>query len=503
MHTSKKLTLLLSLCLIITVFLSIYLIGCSSLLTSTPKKPQAQTPASFVSVDINPTIDLILDQNNVVMSVTGANHDGKVLLFDEDGIVGSTLDVAISNITALAVKYDYLTAEINTISVSVVSREDSSNILQMLEDGITKTASGFQLPVSIEKEINLALEEELSDLKEKYPDNEYIQSLDTAGLCLAKRAQKNGEPIESICSKSLNELLARVNRMQSDAMSKFDHTYSAQVEKAQYLFDSANSVLQNGLRVCFYLENTSLLDISSLQKTLRSLEYTLAKATKLTLEYFDTCLDLNSVDERYYVDEDTLQKVADMLGKSYDEVMSKTHAQEMDGRIAIDELNLQSYINALYRNASDTVAEQIKDVYPSINEICSSSTAMVNGRDGVVEFLTQTLEDVFSSTQLSSLSVITNTYASHFATLIKGFLPDDLDISNKESIADAISQLNEKISALEEDFIQEDEQAFTEYCEQNKLAQNLLELRDQLASTLADIKQNAINSLSQEKATRL
>lgn len=503
MQTSKKLTILLSLCLILTVFLSIYLIGCSSLLTSTPKKPQSQTPTSFVSVDINPTIELILDQNGVVMSVAGANHDGKVLLFDEDGIVGSTIDVAISNITFLAVKYDYLTEEGNTISVSVVSGEDSSNILQTLEDNITKTASNFQLPVYVEKEINLALEEELSALKEQYPDNEHIQSLDTAGLCLAKRAQQNGESIESVCSKPLDNLLAKVNEMQSDAMSKFDNDYSAQVEKAQYLFDSAGTVLQNGLRVCFYLENASILDVSSLQKTFQSLEYTLAKATKLTLEYFDACLDLSSVDKQFYVDEDTVQNIADMLGKSYDEVISKTHAQEVDGRIVIDEQDLHSYINALYRNANDTAAEQIKDAYSSINTLLSSSTAIVDGRDGTVEFLTQTLEDVFSSTQLASLSAITNMYASHFATLITDLLPDDLDVSNKESIAYAISQLDVTISAFEEDFIQEDEQAFTQYCEQNKLAQNLLELRDQLASTLADIKQDAINSLSQEKATRL
>lgn len=503
MRSSKRLTLLVSLCLILTVFLSIYLIGCNSLLTSTPKKSQPQTPTSFVSVDINPSIELILDQNGVVMSVAGANHDGKVLLFDEDGIVGSTIDVAISNITSLALKYGYLTEDNDTISLSVVSDKNSDSILQTLEENIQKVALNSELNVSIAQEINLVLQEELSALKTQYPNNEDIQSMDIAHLNLAKRAQQSGESLADVCSKSLDELLAKANEVQSDAMSKFDTFYTTQVEKAQYLFDSACSILENGLRVSFYLKNATHFDLSAMANSLVSLEYTLAKASKLTLEYFDACLDLNSVDTQYYLDDATLKAIANELGTTVDVVLEKTHAIEQDGVITIDKHDLTSYINTLYRNADESTAELIKDAYAKINALLSSSVTIADGHDGAVEFMTSTFESVIAQSPLASLKALASEYASNITSLIEGFFPDDIDMSSKESIQDAIADIDETISSLEEKLPSEDEQAFLQYCEQNKLSQCLSDLRSQLSSTIASLKQSASALLSQEKTARL
>lgn len=503
MRSSKRLTILVSLCLILTVFLSIYLIGCNSLLTSTPKKQQPQTPTSFVSVDINPSIELILDQNGVVMSVAGANHDGKVLLFDEDGIVGSSLDVAIGNITSLAVKYGYLTENNDTISVNVVSDENTESILKTLENSIQKVATSAELSLSLKQEVSLSLQQELSSLKDKYPGDDNIQSLDVAHLCLAKRAQQNGESLLDVCTKSVDELLLRVNEAQSDAMSKFDTYYSTQVEEAQYLFDSACSILQNGLRVSFYLDNAGLFDVEALTNAYTSLKYTLAKSTKLMLEYFDTCLDLNCVDAQYHLEEESLQSIANMLGTTYDELLSKTHAKENDGHITVEEQDLTSYINTLYRNADETSAQAIKSAYSSIGDILSSSLTPANGRDGAVDFMKNTIESALASTPLSSLNTLANTYAEHITTLIEGFFPSDLDLADKQSIADAIEQLDAEISSLEEALPSEDEQAFLEYCEQNALAQKIAQLRNELSNTLDTLKQNAINTLSKEKTAIL
>lgn len=507
MRATKKLTILISLCLILTVFLSIFLIGCNSLLTNIPKKSQSQTPTSFVSIDINPSIELILDQNGVVMSIAGTNHDGKVLLFDEDGIVGSSLDVAMSNITALAVKYGYLTEDNDTVSASVVSSDDSKSIVQTLENSIQRVAKDTQLTLSLKQEVNLSLQEELSALKKEYSDHPDIQSMDIAHLCLAKRAQHSEESLVEVCSKSLDELLLRVNEVQSDAMSKFDNSYSTQVESAQYLFDSACSILQNGLQVCFYyknyIDNADLLDFQSMQKVRVSLQYTLAQATKLALEYFDTCLNLDSVNARYYLDKDSVQAIADKLNTSYDEIISKTHASLQDDVIAIDEQDLKSYINTLYRNADSAMAQNIQNAYSSIEAILNSSLSMVDGHDGAVEFLAETLESILSSSPLSTLSDIADKYASQIATFIGDYFPKDLDISSKESIKSAISQLDDKIKSLEEKLPDDDTQAFTQYCEENELAQNIAKFRDRLTNKLANLKQDAITALSEEKASRL
>ena len=63
------------------------------------KKAEAQT---FVSMDINPSVEFTLDKNNKVLSVHGANEDGQVLLYGEEGIVGADIEVATAKVLELA-----------------------------------------------------------------------------------------------------------------------------------------------------------------------------------------------------------------------------------------------------------------------------------------------------------------------------------------------------------------------------------------------------------------
>ena len=51
-----------------------------------------------------------------------AQTDGKVLLFEESGIVGAELDVALGNIASCAVRYGYVKDDAN-VSVEVVSEK--------------------------------------------------------------------------------------------------------------------------------------------------------------------------------------------------------------------------------------------------------------------------------------------------------------------------------------------------------------------------------------------
>ena len=126
MRKKVGLTICLALCLLVTVFSAMCLIACNSIYTSnnTPASPKA---TSFVSIDINPSVELVLDQNNVVMSANGANNDGKALLFEEDGIVGAELDVAIANLATLAVRYGYV-QDGSDVSVEVVSSKEKNDI---------------------------------------------------------------------------------------------------------------------------------------------------------------------------------------------------------------------------------------------------------------------------------------------------------------------------------------------------------------------------------------
>ncbi|MCX4286664.1 MAG: hypothetical protein OSJ68_05175, partial [Clostridia bacterium] len=105
--------------------------------------------AAFVSLDINPSLELTLDKNNKVISVYGANEDGQVLLYGEDGIIGADIEVATARILELAKEMGYVD-ESNTVVQTTVSSDKKGK-----EDSIYSKINA-QVTVSAEK-LNLAL----------------------------------------------------------------------------------------------------------------------------------------------------------------------------------------------------------------------------------------------------------------------------------------------------------------------------------------------------------
>ena len=99
--------------LLMAVVMGFTLIGCIGGATEEAKA------SSYVSVDINPSIELTLDQNDKVISVRGANEDGQVLLYGETGLVGVDVQTAIAKITDLAVELGYLSEDNKVVGTSV------------------------------------------------------------------------------------------------------------------------------------------------------------------------------------------------------------------------------------------------------------------------------------------------------------------------------------------------------------------------------------------------
>lgn len=116
----------LSLVLIMFFMVSFFLIGCK-------KETQEEKELSRVTVDINPSIELIVDEENKVVSVTALNDDGNVIIVGE-AIVGKTVEEAISVIVSVATETGYLVkgeveATENDIEISVSGDEKAQKEL--------------------------------------------------------------------------------------------------------------------------------------------------------------------------------------------------------------------------------------------------------------------------------------------------------------------------------------------------------------------------------------
>jgi hypothetical protein len=91
--------------------------------------------ATVLTIDINPSVKLSLDQDDVVLSVKAMNDDAKTLNFD--GIVGMTAEKAVEHIVTLARESGFINAddlEDDYVLITTVPMTDKS---QQKLDGLT------------------------------------------------------------------------------------------------------------------------------------------------------------------------------------------------------------------------------------------------------------------------------------------------------------------------------------------------------------------------------
>lgn len=87
----------------------------------------------FVSVDINPSIQLITDENDNVIGFSAGNDDGELLLMDETlDLMGKKVETAVENIVKATIKYgfldpDALATDPNAVSISTMLENGNVN----------------------------------------------------------------------------------------------------------------------------------------------------------------------------------------------------------------------------------------------------------------------------------------------------------------------------------------------------------------------------------------
>lgn len=89
--------------------------------TQKPTIEEPKDPVAVVQMDVNPSISLVVDEKNKVLSVYGENDEGKIIINDEE-IVGLKLNIAIEKIIKIEVETGYLVKgndESNKITISI------------------------------------------------------------------------------------------------------------------------------------------------------------------------------------------------------------------------------------------------------------------------------------------------------------------------------------------------------------------------------------------------
>ena len=108
--------------------------------------------SAYVSVDINPSVELIVGSDGKVTGVRGTNEDGLVLLYNESGIEGETVKNAVAKIVNLAVEQGYLNEDNKVVNTTVAATTDkkTEKLEKEVDKVITATADKSGLKVKID-----------------------------------------------------------------------------------------------------------------------------------------------------------------------------------------------------------------------------------------------------------------------------------------------------------------------------------------------------------------
>ena len=141
-----------SLCLVLLLVVGIVIAGLGG------KTPTESDNVHLVELNVNPSIQFTVDEENKVLSVYGANDEGKMLINGEV-FVGKDLDEAIELVIKLETEYGYLIsgnveATENTITVSVSS--DIEDVVKGIKEDVNAAINAACEKYDVKKVIETA-----------------------------------------------------------------------------------------------------------------------------------------------------------------------------------------------------------------------------------------------------------------------------------------------------------------------------------------------------------
>lgn len=181
---------------------------------------------SRLSIDINPSIELMLDRNNEVVMAIAKNHHAEVLLHDEN-LKGMSAESATERIVSLALKTGYFdlseTADVVNAVMMSVDCDDEKRQTETLNK-VKKCVSNFYM-------VNQLYGVVLTQFASK---TDFIDTIATLDVSVS---DADKQIMQSYSIRNLNKMFAKVYM---DLRHRFNNDYAVNdvLEKVTPVFDS-------------------------------------------------------------------------------------------------------------------------------------------------------------------------------------------------------------------------------------------------------------------------
>ena len=180
---------------------------------------------SMVTIDTNPSIELVVDEKDKVVSVRGANDDGKLVLYGEK-VVGKDVEKAVEIIIQAEIDTGYIVANAQiganqfSLTVSSDTTVESSELINSIQNKVKEVCENNNIAIALEESKALARSELEKLALELDPTltEERVKEMETSQLLAVVKLYQL-ETVELYNAK-LEELYTDVKEFKFDYMSQ-------------------------------------------------------------------------------------------------------------------------------------------------------------------------------------------------------------------------------------------------------------------------------------------
>ena len=323
------------------------LVGCNA------DREQDKEPVatSYVSIDINPSMRFVLDENQKVTSYSCGNDAAIVLAYGED-FVGLDIQDASRKVVDLAIRMGYLTDDncAVTVSVSSDSADEENNILDKMREAISQVDETTDVDILYDTQGSFILNCQLEKLKEKNPDNEYYQNLTAGKLRLINSAMAVdfSLKVNVAVTMSTEELLEIVDRAYGKLQNFSTKSFEQAKLVAEQAYQASVTSAQESVYLAKYTEYKGLIEGGLAVVEYKGLSI-VAKSVELIAKGVTLAEDLTN---KVLANEDVMAIAIDL---GVDVNVLKDEA----GNVTVDSIG--AYVDKVAKNNADKMTQDLRE----------------------------------------------------------------------------------------------------------------------------------------------
>lgn len=303
---------------------------------------------SYVAVDINPSVEFLVDKDGKVVTVIPENEDAQILLAGEE-LEGLTFEAAIDKVGTLAVKCGYLKNDNNQVTITVSGSVELSASLYDVAKNAIETA-GKAVGAVVTEGTNYLLEREVAYLKSNNQGKEGYDTLTAGKLRLIKTAMLADRTLtmDDAVKMSEEDLVKRVNEHKEYLKGKVETSLAIATEGATTLYEVSKQAYLDSAYVSVASQSVKG-DISDImgggKKTYNAAKYLALNATYGILNGVSDMLDIYKANP--VITEDDVLNLLNFVDADADEeaVAVVNEIKAAYGECTLD--NIQKYIKSL------------------------------------------------------------------------------------------------------------------------------------------------------------